>query len=207
MNLQRALSATRWVWLSALLLALLAAALAFNPSLTSAQSASLTATVNGDKSVDLAISNHQGNWWFKINSWGSCTAVSGTSVNGIQGYKPGTHSVAAYSDNGCNTQLAATTFTITAATLAATVNADRSVDLTLSNGPSPWYFRIGWGSCTAVTGTTVSNISGYKAGSYGVGAFSGSDCKGFLAAADFVIPEPSAPDGNLDGDGERRPLG
>ena len=189
MKLQSAFSATRWVWLAALLLALLAVA-GFYPSPTSAQSASLTATVHGDKSVDLAISNHQGNWWFKINSWGTCTAVTGTAVNGIQGYNLGTHSVWAYSDSGCNTQIAATTFTISAASLTATVNSDRSVDLTLSNGPSPWYFRIGIGTCTAVTGTTISGIQGYAPGYHEVTAFATAGCAGtdFLTDAYFIIP-------------------
>ena len=157
--------------------------------------------MNGDKSVDLAISNHQGNWWFKINWWGSCTAVTGNSITGIQGYNLGTHSVWAYSDSSCSAQIASTTFTISNASLAATVNSDRSVDLVLSNGPSPWYFRIGnsngWGSCTAVSGTTVSGISGYQKGSYDVGAFSKSDCTDFLADAYFIIPDPPQPTATL----------
>ncbi len=153
---------------------------------------SLTATVHGDKSVDLAISNHQGNWWFKINSWGTCTAVTGNSITGIQGYKPGTHSVWAYSDSNCGAQIAATTFTITAASLTATVNSDRSVDLTLSNGPSPWYFRIGIGACTSVTGATVSGIRGYAPGYHEVSAFATAGCTGsdFLTDAYFIIPDP-----------------
>ena len=197
MKLQRAFSATRWVWLAAMLLALLAVALVFFPSPTSAQSASLTATVNNDRSVDLDLSNGPADWWFRINSWGTCTAVSGTSVNGIQGYKPGTHSVTAYSDNDCDTQLAETSFTIPAASLAATVNSDRSVDLTLSNGPSPWYFRIDGGSCTTVNGTTVSGIKGYAPGYYSAGAFATAGCKDFLAVAGFTIPDPPPPTATL----------
>ena len=188
MNWQRAFSATRWVWLSALLLALLAVALVFNPSPTSAQSASLTATVQGDKSVDLAIANGPSNWWFRIESWGTCTAVTGNAINGIRGYKPGTYNVWAYSDSNCGAQIAATTFTIVAASLAATVNSDRSVDLTLSNGPSPWYFYIGIGSCTAVTGTTISGIQGYAPGYHEASAFATAGCTDFLADAYFTIP-------------------
>ena len=165
----------------------------FYPPPTSAQSASLTATVHGDKSVDLAISNHQGNWWFRINSWGTCTAVTGNSINGIQGYKPGTHSVWAYSNSNCGAQIAATTFTISAASLTATVNSDRSVDLTLSNGPSPWYFRIGIGTCTAVTGTTISGIQGYAPGYHEATAFANAGCTDFLTDAYFVIPDPPPP--------------
>ena len=164
---------------------------------------SLTATVNWDKSVDLTLTDGPTDWWFKINWWGTCTAVTGTAINGIQGYSLGTHSVWAYSDSSCNTQIAATTFTIPAAiaSLAATVNSDRSVDLTLSNGPSNWYFRIGnsngWGTCTAVSGTTVSGIRGYAPGSYGVGAFATAGCTDFLADADFTIPDPPAPTATL----------
>ena len=70
MNLQRAFSATRWVWPAALLLALMVVAvvvaMAFHPPSISAQSASLTATVNNDKSVDLNLSNGPTNWWFRI---------------------------------------------------------------------------------------------------------------------------------------------
>ena len=164
-------------------------------ALTASQNTpSLTATVHGDKSVDLAISNHQGNWWFKINWWGSCTAVTGTTVNGIQGYNLGTHSVWAYSDSGCNTQIAATTFTITPhnASLSAHVQSDRSVNLTISNWSNSWWFRIGWGTCTAASGTTVTGIRGYQTGTYAVGAFSKSDCSGFLSDANFTIPPPTA---------------
>ena len=160
------------------------------------QSASLTATVNSDKSVDLTINNHTGNWWFKINS-GSCTAVTGTTVSGISGYKPGMHTVYAYSDSNCATQIAWADFIIPSASLTATVNSDRSVDLSLSNGPSPWYFRIGWGWCTAVSGTTVNGISGYQAGVYAVAAFSGSGCKGLIGAANFIIPDPPRPTATL----------
>ena len=152
--------------------------------------------MNGDKSVDLTLSNAPGNWYFRIGS-GSCTAVSGSSVNGISGYKAGTYSVTAYSDSNCGTQIAATTFTIPTTSLTATVNSDRSVDLTLSNGPSNWYFRIGSGSCTAVSGTTVSGISGYKAGYHEVAAFATAGCTGVLADTWFTIPDPPQSNASL----------
>ncbi len=197
MGIRHRLSQSPSIWLfAALLLALLAVA-GFYPSPTQAQqSASLTATVDtADQTVDLTINNHTGNWWFKINWWGSCTAVTGSSITGIGGYQVGTeHSVWAYSDSGCNTQIAATTFTIAPhnAGLAAHVQSDRSVNLTISNWSKDWWFRIGWGSCTAASGTTVSGIRGYKTGTYAVGAFSKSDCSGFLADANFTVPPPTA---------------
>ena len=183
--------------LAILLLGLLALAALIStpppPRAIAQQNATLTATVDtADQTVDLSISGHQGAWYFKINWWGSCTAVTGTSVNNIGGYQVGTqHSVWAYSD-ACATQIATTTFTITPhnASLSATVNSDRSVDLNISNWSSNWWFRIDAGSCTLTSGNTVSNIQGYQPGSYGVGAFSKSDCSGFLAAADFTIPDP-----------------
>ena len=76
--------------------------------------ATLTATVQSDRSVDLNLSNPNGpdNWWFRINSWGTCTATNGNTVSGIAGYKDGTHTVKAYSNSGCNYHVASTSFTL-----------------------------------------------------------------------------------------------
>ena len=169
------------------------------PRLLEASTPSLTATVHiADRSVDLAIENHTGNWWFRIESWGSCTAVSGTSINGIKGYKSGTYDVWAYSNSNCGTQIASTTFTIpNPPSLTATVNSNRSVDLTLTNGTSPWYFRIGGGSCTTVSGTTVSGIKGYAPGYYEAVAFATAGCTDALADTYFTIPDPPYPNASL----------
>ena len=186
-------------WPIALLLGLLALAALIStppPRALAQQTATLTATVNADRSVDLTLSNGPGNWWFRINS-GTCTAVSGTSVNGIQGYQSGTYTVRAYSDSNCGAQITWADFMILTAALTATVNADRSVDLTLSGHTGNWWFRIGWGSCAAVTGTTVSGISGYQTGTYSVAAYSGGGCTGLIGAANFIIPDPPAPTASL----------
>ena len=200
MHIRRTLSlsslTSRPAWRLGALLTLLVAALAFLPATAQAQSHSLTATVNSDRSVDLTLSNAPGNWYFRIGS-GSCTAVTGSSVNGISGYKAGTYSVKAYSDSNCGSQIAATTFTIPSVSLTATVNSDRSVDLTLTNGPSNWYFRIDSGSCTAVSGSTVSGISGYKAGYHEVAAFANAGCTGVLADTWFNIPNPPQSNASL----------
>ena len=189
MKPQIAFSATRWVWLAALLLALLAVA-GFYPSPTSAQSASLTATVNSDRSVDLTLSNGPSPWYFRIGI-GTCTAVTGNSITGIRGYAPGYHEVSAFAAAGCagTDFLTDAYFVIPTTTLAATVNSDRSVDLTLSNGPSNWWFRINWwGTCTAASGNTASNIQGYKAGTHTVDVYSDSGCHTKIASSSFTIP-------------------
>ena len=154
--------------------------------------ATLSTTVNPGPSVDLTLlTNGANNWWFRINWWGSCTAVTGSSVNNIQGYAPGTHSVDAYSDSDCSVKIASSSFTIPTLELAATVNENRSVDLTLSGGPTNWWFRIGWwGNCTAASGSGVSNISGYQSGSYIVAVYPAAGCAfgSHIAAESFTIP-------------------
>ena len=91
-------SCPRLPWRLAALLALTLAALLAVPSVALAQSASLTATRNADWSVDLTLSDGPNDWWFRINSWGTCTPASGTTFSNIRGYGAGTHSVWAYAD-------------------------------------------------------------------------------------------------------------
>ena len=74
--------------------------------------------MNNDRSVDLLLTDGPGNWAFRING-GTCTAASGTTFSNIRGYAAGTHSVSAYADNGCNFHVAASSFTIPTASLAA----------------------------------------------------------------------------------------
>ena len=189
MRFARMLLATRLAWLGAALVALLAAALAlYAPQTALAQSPSLTATVNDDRSVTLTLADGPSDWWFKINYGGTCTAAPGTTVSDIKGYQAGTHAVGAYSDSGCQQHLDGVEFTIPTATLSTTVNSDRSVDLALTGGPSSWWFRIGGGSCTAVSRTTVSGISGYQSGTYSVNAYSNSGCNYHIASSSFTIP-------------------
>lgn len=158
---------------------------------------SIAAVVNNDHSVTLTLTGGPANWWFRINSVGTCTAASGTTVSNIQGYKAGTyHTVIVYSDGNCQHLIAHTQFIIPTATLATTVNGDKSVDLKLTDGPSNWWFRIGGGTCTAATGTTVSNIQGYAAGTHSVNAYSDSGCNYHIASSSFTITSglpPAAP--------------
>ena len=151
------------------------------------QNASLAVTANW--AVTLTLTGHQGNWWFRINWWGTCTAATGTEVTGIRGYTGGPHSVTAYSDSNCGTQIASATFTVTNPSLAATVTNDWSVDLTLSSGPNEWWFIIGWGTCTAATGTSFDNIRGYAPGTHIVVATSDSACSQHVATTAFTVPD------------------
>ena len=157
------------------------------------QPAVLTATVDDtDHSVNLSLANGPANWWFKFNNSGACTAASGTAVNNAQGWQSGSNNVAAYSDSGCSSQIATTPFTIAAATLTATVDdTDNSVDLSLANGPSNWWFKINSDSCTAVSGTAHNGVSGYRSGTHSVKAYSDSGCNGQIATASFTITPPN----------------
>ncbi len=154
-------------------------------------SAVLTATVANDK-ISLTLANGPNDWWFRINS-GTCTAVNGDTVSNISGYAPDVYSVRAFTDAECYTRFAATTVslpppTYPLATLTATVSpANWSVDLTLADGPNEWWFRVGGGTCTAVTGTSVNNIQGYRSNGYHVVAYSDSTCGDFLAQTTFII--------------------
>ena len=155
--------------------------------------ATLTTTVNNDRSVNLSLSGHNTSWWFKIGHFGACTATGGNTVSNIRGYASGTHQVTAFTNSGCNYHLATSAFTIPNATLAAAVQTDRSVDLSVTNSPANWWFKItGHGTCTAATGTSFNNIRGYAPGSYPVWSYSNSDCSHFMAAANFTMPPYAA---------------
>ena len=73
----------------------------------------LTATVSNSLVV-LTLTNGPANWWFRIDTLGTCTAASGTThppTGGIGGYT-GYHTVTAYSNDTCTNQIASTSFTV-----------------------------------------------------------------------------------------------
>ena len=156
--------------------------------------------MNSDWSVDLALADGPSNWWFRINWWGTCTAASGTDATGIRGYRSGTHVVAVFADSNCGSSgsIAGAEFVIPAAALTATVKDNRVFDLTLTNGPANWWFRINsWGTCTPASGTTVSDISGYAVGEYDVWAYADSNCTWRVTPLTFALTakpaQPAAP--------------
>ena len=155
---------------------------------------SLSATVDTDKSVDLALSDYpDSNWWYK-NASGVCTAASGTTVSDLTGYAAGTHTVKAYSDSNCTYWVATATFTVPPPTLTATVDSSyTTVDLAMAYGPHYWWYKIdASGSCTQVSGTTVSGLSGQSAGTHTVTAYSDRACDTQIASTTFAMPSLSA---------------
>ena len=93
------------------------------------------------------------------------------------------------------------------ASLTATVS-DGKVTLTLANGPSNWWFKIGGtGTCTAASGSTVSNIGGYT-GTQSVKAYSDNLCANELAATTFtVVVPPSLTASGISGTGATLTVG
>ena len=150
---------------------------------------SLSASVSVG-AVSITLSNHYSDWWFTLDN-GSCAQASGSEVGNIRGY-PRTYaytlSISAYSDGACQSALDSATLDMPAISLSSSVS-DGKVDLTLSNYGMDWEFRIGWGTCTSVSGDTVSGIAGYQSGTYSVKAYrNGSGCGDELGATSFTIP-------------------
>ena len=117
---------------------------------------------------------------------------SGSSVEipGYGRYGERTLNIRAYSANRCFSYLDDADLTVPATTsLSASVDNDLKASLTLSNYGMDWEFRIGWGTCTSVSGDTVSGIAGYQSGTYSVKAYrNGSGCGDELGATSFTIP-------------------
>ena len=132
----------------------------------------LSASTSGGK-VDITLSNYDSGWWFRVEN-GSCSQAFGSTVSGISGYgQPNdwVMTIKAYSDGGCGVEIASATLDMPATALSASVSDGGKVDLTLSNFALGWWFRIGWGTCTSVSGDTVSGISGYQPGAYNAKAY------------------------------------
>ena len=157
----------------------------------------LSASVSGG-TVSMTLYHHYSDWWYKIGDDGSCNSTSGYTVSGIQGYaKPHdwTMTIKAYSNDVCFGVglLDIAYLSMPATRLSASVSGDEKISLTLSNYPLDWWYRIGGGTCTEVSGSTVSGISGYRhqTGAYSVKAYrSSSDCNADnnrLAETSFTI--------------------
>ena len=125
-----------------------------------------------------------------VYQWQTSSSNNETTIPATNGWSIGNSSregsnLGTISDTANTLKVAATVN----ATLTATVS-DGKVTLTLANGPSNWWFKIGGtGTCTAASGSTVSNIGGYT-GTQSVKAYSDSLCANELAATTFTVVVP-----------------
>ena len=146
--------------------------------------------------IDVTLAGGPTNWWYKFNpdskhgKFSKCRAASGNHEYNVQGYSAGDNTVVIYSDNRCSVQIGAQDFTVSSAALSAQVAKDNSsFNLTITDGPSDWWWRIENSAqgCVAVSGTSVTRIAGYYTGTYKVKAYSDDECYGPIAALTFTI--------------------
>ena len=156
-----------------------------------AAGAELSATLNDDWSVDLSMqSPTQPIWYYQVGSSGPCNMAPSNDFT-IQAYQPGEYTVSAYRHYQCYGRFASTTFTISDVTFDATQD-EWKVDLELTDGPNPWYFRFGAGGCVTISGTNeVNGISGYTPNTYTIRAYSDSACAHQIASDSVTIPNAS----------------
>ena len=146
--------------------------------------------------IDVTLAGGPTNWWYKFNpdskhgKFSKCRAASGNHEYNVQGYSAGDNTVAIYSDNRCGVLIGSQDFTVSSATLSAEVAKDNSsFKLTITDGPSDWWWRIENSAqgCVAVSGTSVTRIAGYYTGTYKVKAYSDDECYGPIAALTVTI--------------------
>ena len=135
-----------------------------------APSISISTSAIMETTAALAIANYEGSWWYKRTEptgddhpYGSCSAeVSGTSVN-LTGLSAGTtYTFTAYSDSGCNTEIAShslTTATSTAASLPAPSVTPTALTLAEAGGTGTYTIVLGSEPTGDVTVTVSSSDS------------------------------------------------
>ena len=163
----------------------------------SGQTVSLAMTNLTWNTAKATLSGHTGSWWYKFGERargaGSCTAGPPAFILNLSGLPGGTaHTLNAYSDSTCATQIASADFQtppgplLTASSIAAT-----TATLTLSDWGSDWWHQgtergATQTSCVKASGTTV-DLTNLTAGKpYTWGAFSASTC-----AADTLLDSVS----------------
>ena len=148
----------------------------------------LTATTDlTDYSVDLSLANWSGDWWFRINSWGTCTPAPSSQVTGIRGYPPSTHDVGAYSDSSCSQQLDQASFAFPIPTLEGYWESYTDTFYLELEHLTTWWFRINDGTCTQVNGERIEGIAGYQYGQYTVRAYSMPNCGTEVASTQLRV--------------------
>ena len=183
-------------------------------SSVTAQSVSLTASDPTPISLQLTIANHSGDWYYKYtipaSPAGTCSTVvpAGTTTAIARSLVSTTpHIFKAYSDSGCNTELATAASTSTLApTLTATDATLNSLKLTMVYSLD-WYYKYttpDGGQCSSMVsaGTTTAIASGLTSGtSYTFKAYRDSACSAVVlaiaASASTLEPTLTATDATL----------
>ena len=171
----------------------------------SGQTVSLAMTNLTWNTARATLSGHTGSWWYKIGTRsggaGSCTAGPPALILNLSSLTGGTaHTLNAYSDSTCATQIAVANFqTLPGPALTASNIKATSATLTLADHSGDWWHQgtergATQSSCTKASGATV-DLTGLTAGKpYTWGAFSASTCAtgALLDSVSFTTPALAA---------------
>ena len=154
--------------------------------------ADLIAKHVGSDSATLELEGHTEAWYYKANTGpdsGSCKGpvAGGTYTKDLAGLTAGTeYTYTAYSDSGCNTKLAAVTFT-TGVTLDVSSVTDTAATLEIHGYTGSWYYQATSGpdtSCSSEQTGTSDGLTGLTAGTeYTYTAYSDNGCTATLTDA------------------------
>ena len=131
-----------------------------------ASAVTLKASKVEDTTVTLTITNHTGNWYYKLDGYDACTLVTGASANLTGLFQGARHTYRAYSGyitdrgaSGCQTQLAAVTF-LTKPGMVGQGRNGPAVEVTPGNGS----LAVDWSILNRGDGINVSSgqVTGYK---------------------------------------------
>ena len=176
-------------------------------SFSTASGPTLTATNVASSTATLSIANYSGQWWYKANTGPDTTCqgpvAAGTATKDLTGLASSTsYTYYAYSASGCASanQLDSETFT-TFAGISMSVShlATTTATLTLSGYTGNWWYKGGdrsqgpdVGTCTQVTGAsvTLSNLTGGR--SYTYKAFNAGTCASGAELYEVTFNTPGA---------------
>ena len=163
-------------------------------SLDQQPTSDVTVSVAAASSIKNLVSFSASNLTFTSSNWSTqqTVTISATDNSTYQATNP-TGSVT-FSDaaNGYDSKVIQVTVEDDESpTLTATVGTDDSVDLSLANGPSSWWYKVNTGSCTSASATSVTDVTGTVSGSNTATAYSDSACSTQIATKSFTITPPS----------------
>ena len=152
---------------------------------------SLEASAVTETTATLTIAGQTGNWYAKETSpnTGTCSSAISATTHSLSSLTADTsYTYKAYSDSGCNTELASATFTTL--DLSASAIKETTATLTLSNRSGDWYVKKtapGTGTCSSAISATTHSLSSLTAGtSHTYKAYSDSGCSTEIASVTFT---------------------